>query len=350
MADKANIVHTFVTKTDIPKYILGRNKYSTEVRKYVDITGYVDEKTSEHIYEGLPVLHSLFEIPSNAIVLSCVVEGAAWAVEEKLSAWGGLHIDYFSFIKYSGFPLSIEYWHGFKESYSLNESKYDEIRSLLKDELSKQTFDRLIKFKLDYDISQMSDFKMNLKEQYFEPFLDLKPSGESFCDVGGYDGATTQNFIKHCPLYDKIYYWEPDPSFMEKSKAMLSDIPNIMYITMGASDKNETLRFKIDGSASRIAEDGEVSIEVGKIDDVIKDGVSFIKMDIEGNEIAAINRARQTILQNHPILAICAYHKGDDFVTIPQAIFHIRKDYDIYLRHYTQGIFETVMFFVPKQK
>ena len=206
MDEKATLVKAFITNMDIPKFILGRNKYSTEVREYVNITGYVDEKTTEHTYEGLPVLHSLFEIPSDAIVLSCVVEGAAWTVEEKLSAWGGLHIDYFSFIKYSGFPLRIEYWQGFNDSYSLNKSKYDEMRSLLKDELSKQTFDHLIKFKLDYDISQMSYFKMNLKEQYFESFLDLKPSNESFCDVGGYDGATTQNFIKHCPQYDKIYY------------------------------------------------------------------------------------------------------------------------------------------------
>ena len=71
-------------------------------------------------------------------------------------------------------------------------------------------------------------------------------------------------------------------------------------------------------------------------------------MDIEGNEIAAINGAKKTILRNHPKLAICVYHKGDDFVSIPQAVFRIRKDYDVYLRHYTQGIFETVMFFVPK--
>ncbi|MCU0647907.1 MAG: FkbM family methyltransferase [Gemmatimonadaceae bacterium] len=48
--------------------------------------------------------------------------------------------------------------------------------------------------------------------------------------------------------------------------------------------------------------------------------VDFIKMDIEGAEVMALEGARQTIRHFRPRLAICLYHKWDDVVTIPRAI------------------------------
>ena len=72
-------------------------------------------------------------------------------------------------------------------------------------------------------------------------------------------------------------------------------------------------------------------------------------MDIEGAESFAIEGAKETILKCHPKLALSVYHKKDDFWKIPEQIFNIRKDYDIYLRHYTEGTDETVMYFIPKE-
>jgi hypothetical protein len=43
------------------------------------------------------------------------------------------------------------------------------------------------------------------------------------------------------------------------------------------------------------------------------------------------------------------YHQASDLWRIPQEIFSIRDDYTIYLRHYTEGVTETVMFFMPKK-
>ena len=70
-------------------------------------------------------------------------------------------------------------------------------------------------------------------------------------------------------------------------------------------------------------------------------------MDIEGSELDAIEGAKNLISLNHPRLAICVYHNAGDFWKIPQRILSIRSDYRIYLRHYTESIYETVMFFIP---
>ncbi|WP_425281358.1 FkbM family methyltransferase [Pectobacterium odoriferum] len=71
-------------------------------------------------------------------------------------------------------------------------------------------------------------------------------------------------------------------------------------------------------------------------------------MDIEGYEINALKGAKETILRFHPKLAICAYHKVDDFFTIPELVLSYRNDYKVYMRHYTEGLLETVYYFIPK--
>lgn len=55
--------------------------------------------------------------------------------------------------------------------------------------------------------------------------------------------------------------------------------------------------------------------------------VDFIKMDIEGAEVMALNGARETIRHFKPRLAICLYHKWDDVFTIPKAIDATGVDY-----------------------
>jgi len=55
--------------------------------------------------------------------------------------------------------------------------------------------------------------------------------------------------------------------------------------------------------------------------------VDFIKMDIEGAEVNALQGARETLLRFRPRLAIATEHKFDDEVAIPNAVRAIRSDY-----------------------
>ena len=171
----------------------------------------------------------------------------------------------------------------------------------------------------------------------------MLPKNPVFADVGGYDGLITRKFIEHYPDYKKVFLFEPEENNIARAKENLSSAHDIFFFQKGLSDKNATLHFSINDSASMICEN------VGKIDDVIKDRVSFIKMDIEGAESGAIEGAKETIKKYHPNMAICVYHKPDDFWKIPEQVLTIRNDYDLYMRHYTQGSDETVMFFIPKK-
>jgi len=188
-----------------------------------------------------------------------------------------------------------------------------------------------------------------VKTQYFEDFLTFK-SGSVFVDVGGFDGNTSLEFIKRCPDYSHIYIFEPSEKNYESVIKNLSSYSNITVIKKGLSDNKQSLSFSDKlGSKSGITKDGNVVIQVDLLDEVIDKDVNFIKMDIEGSEANAIKGATKTILSCHPILAISVYHKPTDIRLICEQIFRIRSDYILYLRHYTEGTDETVMFFIPKE-
>jgi len=74
-------------------------------------------------------------------------------------------------------------------------------------------------------------------------------------------------------------------------------------------------------------------VEVDTIDNVLlEEKVTYIKMDVEGAELAAIESARNTIMSYKPKLAICVYHKKEDLITIPKKILSLVPEYKLTLR------------------
>ena len=84
---------------------------------------------------------------------------------------------------------------------------------------------------------------------------------------------------------------------------------NIEILPYGVWDKAEVLRFSADdASASAVNKGGNVEIYVEAIDNVIARANNnvpfFIKMDIEGSELKALNGARNTIERYRPSLIV----------------------------------------------
>ena len=67
-------------------------------------------------------------------------------------------------------------------------------------------------------------------------------------------------------------------------------------------------------------------------------------MDIEGAEYQAILGAKKIIDKYKPKLAICVYHKPEDIWELPWLIHKINQEYKFYLRHYSFGDVETVLY------
>ncbi|MBU2760474.1 FkbM family methyltransferase [Acidithiobacillus sulfurivorans] len=337
----------FIHNTDRQKFILGRNIYADCVEKHVKVDGFIDDYTSDIKYHNLPVMR-LAAISKNSLVLN-VAGGRPLSAKKRLDEFGVKNLDYFAFYKYSKLPLiPIRFSEGFEDEFKSNMKKYEWIYSLLLDDASRRIFEKTVRFRLSYDITHLNGFTSKEDVQYFENFLNLRESGEVFIDVGGYDGFTSLEFMKRCPGYKSIHLFEPEKGNYQSCLERLREFKNVHCFPIGLSNSKKKLKFSIQGSASRVSDTGSVTINLDRLDDLLHCPCTFIKMDIEGEEFAAIDGARNTILTHHPRLAISIYHKIGDFWRIPKLVLSIRSDYEVFLRHYTESIYETVMFFMPK--
>ena len=75
----------------------------------------------------------------------------------------------------------------------------------------------------------------------------------------------------------------------------------------------------------------------------------FIKMDIEGAELAALKGGIKTITKCRPQLAISIYHSGEDFINIPLYLKDNLKNYAFRLGHYSPKLSETVLYAIPNE-
>lgn len=185
--------------------------------------------------------------------------------------------------------------------------------------------------------------------QYFDGDI-LKPiEHETFIDGGSLDGGDSRNFVTWCEEhYDTIYAFEPDQENLAKMQKALEEIDRFEICPVGLWNTKDVLKFS-SGSAENcsISEDGDVSIDVDSIDNVLGGRpATFIKMDIEGSELKALEGATETIRKYRPKLAICVYHKPEDIIDIPLKILEINPNYTFYLRHYSYVDTETVLYAV----
>lgn len=339
------LVQRFVNGDD-GRFLFGQTDYAKSVIAQIAVDGIIDETTNKKSYQGIPIVEPE-NIPRDSLVLSCVVDGRPITARDRLGRLHLNNIDYYSFLKYTDLKIrAIPFIGRAPDNIRENLHKYRWIYKILQDDESKEHFYNIVNFRNSFDLRFMEDFELKIDRQYFESFVPLEDC-EVFVDAGGYDGNTMYEFVQRRKNLKRGLIFEPDPWNYEIITDRFRDMPEIQCHNIGLYNQCTVLSFNHDGSASSISESGELSISVDKLDHMVNEPVDFIKMDIEGAEKEALLGAQETIRKNHPILAICVYHKKDDMWKIPELVFSFRQDYKVYLRHYSEGILETVMFFVP---
>lgn len=185
--------------------------------------------------------------------------------------------------------------------------------------------------------------------QYFDMF---EPENEEmFVDCGAYNGETTIEFAKWAKdKYKKSYLIEPINEMRSEIEKNLNenDIKNYALVSGAAWCKNENVYFNFNENndrASTITQDKGECIQGVSIDEITRgEKVTFIKMDIEGSELMALQGASETIKKWKPKLAISLYHKAKDVIEIPYYILELVPDYKLFIRHYTCNMGETVLY------
>ena len=189
--------------------------------------------------------------------------------------------------------------------------------------------------------------------QYFPRSILPRPhrgmGGGVFVDAGCYDFSTSYDFISWCGGYEKIIAFEPNPAQYPVCEAHAKCISNATVYPYALWNENTEMEFKSDGpqDSGRIEAraGGAIRVKAVKLDDVLcGEKVSFVKMDIEGAELNALEGAEKTILKCRPKLAISVYHKPEDIWEIPTYILSLHDGYQLWLRHYSSGHDDTVLY------
>jgi len=186
--------------------------------------------------------------------------------------------------------------------------------------------------------------------------LELCPltDQEVFVDCGAYDGDSLRSFLDQPKKsFHRIYSFEPDPSNFEKLEKDVSLRPERESITLhraAVGSRTGTVQFSAGGNESSHIGEGE-TVNLVTLDQVLSGTrPTYVKMDIEGAELDALNGARKIIQQHSPVIAVCTYHLQNHLWKIPLLIQSINPHYSFFLHpHLVEG-WDLVCYAIPKSR
>ena len=194
-------------------------------------------------------------------------------------------------------------------------------------------------------------------------YFDLSES-EVYVDGGAYRGDTVDVFARSVgDRFTKIHAFEPDERNFSYLEQFVADRfgavhPNVQCHQAGIWEKSGRLNFcSLDSGAgpalSSHFEPSENSesrdgVAVVSLDDCLaEEDPTLIKLEIEGSELAALKGARRTIARCRPKIALSAYHRARDLVTLLDHMLELDAGYAFGLAHHKDSISATVYYCVP---
>jgi len=181
--------------------------------------------------------------------------------------------------------------------------------------------------------------------------------GDCVMDGGGCWGDTALYFANKVGESGKVFTFEFTPTnlkIMSRNLDLNPALKRRIEVVERAlwSVSGESMPYTEEGPGTSLTrrglEPGKKSALTLSLDDFVNQQrltkIDFIKMDIEGAELLALQGARQTLKRFKPKLAVCVYHRLEDFFDIPDYLDSLNLGYRFYLRHFTIHAEETVLF------
>ncbi len=186
--------------------------------------------------------------------------------------------------------------------------------------------------------------------------IDVTPAaGDVVLDCGACIGEISSLFAGLVGVRGQVHLFDPVPlhaRYCELQASMNPAIAKILKINILAVGENTHQAEGVQKDATSIspANVSADSFPTTSLDDYVSannlDQVDFIKMDIEGAEMAAIAGAQNTIRNLKPRLAISSYHKPADLWEIPHRIKELNGDYQLFFGHHSPINWESVHYAV----
>lgn len=230
----------------------------------------------------------------------------------------------------------------------------------LDDERSCEVYLFLLKHRAKCDYLSMNDCA-SWDHSFVNPAFQISDKDDVFVDCGAFVGDTIEKFIwQHDGFVKRIIAFEPDAKnrlALEKRVRRLSEewsfAPDkITVYPYGVSDKSSVSYVRrhsvdeigVNSSITSVPDDSTKEIKVVAIDDILPEGYTFLKADVESYEYRMLLGAEKTIRKYKPRLAICIYHNAVDFYSLPLLVKQFRPDYKLMIRHHSLTRAETLLY------
>ena len=223
---------------------------------------------------------------------------------------------------------------------------------MLGDHQSRELVDQIVRYRISGFVEDIPTPE-RLEDQYLPSELPTPPNSLNMLELGSYKGEDLKRFLSRSKEINFAFCLEPDFDNYQGLVLQIKELnmPNVFPLPIGAWEVTSQLKFASNGqTGAQINDLAENSILVMKLDDLVGSSlINYIKMDIEGAEIQAIEGLRKTIYAQTPHLAISVYHKPTDLWEIPFKINRLAPAaYSFFLRVYGHQTFDTVLYCVPK--
>jgi FkbM family methyltransferase len=144
-------------------------------------------------------------------------------------------------------------------------------------------------------------FLLSFVQQFVDPSKDV-------LDVGANIGNHAVVFSTYTS--GRVHAFEPQPLIYDilQTNVRSNNSTNIITYPFGASNVDATFQMNADYSvpenhgAFRICDEGSLTIRCKPLDSLSLSNVGFVKMDVEGHELAALQGMKETLLSRPPLM------------------------------------------------
>ena len=275
----------------------------------------------------------------NCLLIVCIVTTQLIALRDELKADGWEDIAFFYDVceAYSDrYPLT-NGW--FLNKPSENEIGYIKKVFLALDDVSRMHYLQFIAWRRLRIELLLKNIQIDMNNRFFIPEItETLHENEVFVDCGAHIGYVTKKFVEVTNgKYDKIYAIEADKDNFASLENNLKNIPNTTTIKCALGDKEGEEKFyKGFDYASKLNNFGNETVKITTLNS-LNIPATFIKMHLEGGELAALKGALKTINEHRSILAITIYHNSDGAWRTPLSLINSLADYKFYMHLHSWG-------------
>ncbi len=357
------------TSADLPLALYGAGSLGRLAREFLKATGqefalFIDRDASrisqESYWSDVPLLHP-DDVPENARrelrVAVCVATAPFAPIEQSLTALGFRHI-----VPFYDLAESFRHVHPLSNGWFApplfrQEQNYTaEILARWADDISRAHHLQFLAWRRlreewTFDTAPQADCG-----RFFIPEVtDALRNDETFVDAGAHHGNIIEAFLRRTNRsFRKIIAIEPDAAnrarLAQQLNFLLPSYPGVSILDSALGEYQAEAPFCEGlGHASQLSPIGRTRAQVRPLDGLDL-SPSFVKLHLEGGELAALKGARRTLLTCRPVVAVTVYHNADGIWRTPLWLMHTLPDYSFLFRAHSWCGTDAIVYAIPNER